>query len=69
VTTVDEALAALREHWCGQWEVWVVPLALGGERWCARRHGDPLPDVLHADIPEHLAEYIAEAEAEHHSRK
>jgi hypothetical protein len=57
VTTVDEALAALREHW-------VVPLALGGERWCARRHGDPLLNVLHADIPEHLAEYITEAGSE-----
>ncbi len=39
-------------------------IALGGERWCARRHGDPLRDVIHADTPGHLAEYITEAEAE-----
>ena len=64
MTTVAEALAALREHRGSEWEVWVVPLALGGERWCARRHGDPLLNVLHADIPEHLAEYITEAGSE-----
>ena len=64
MTTVDEALAALRKHWGSEWEVWVVPLALGGERWCARRYGDPLLNVLHADIPEHLAEYITEAGSE-----
>ncbi len=64
MTTADEALAALREQWGSRWEIWVVPLALGGERWCARRHGDPLRDVIHADTPGHLAEYITEAEAE-----
>jgi hypothetical protein len=63
VTTVDEALAALRERWGSEWEVWVVPLSVGGERWCARRYGAPLLDVLHAYTPGHLAEYIAEAEA------
>jgi len=36
VTTVNEALAALREHWGGLWEVWVVPLALGGGSGGAR---------------------------------
>ena len=45
MTTVDEALAALRERWGSEWEVWVVPLSVGGERWCARRHGDPLPGL------------------------
>ena len=64
MTTADEALAALREQWGARWEIWVVPLALGGERWCARRHGAPLRDVIHAHTPGHLAEYITEAEAE-----
>jgi hypothetical protein len=64
VTTLEEALAALREQWGERWEVWVVRLALGGERWCARRHGGELRNVLHADTPGHLAEYITEAEAE-----
>ena len=66
MTTVQEALDALREEWGQAWEIWCVPLALGGERWCARRHGDDLPNVLRADRPEHLAEYITEAEAERH---
>jgi hypothetical protein len=66
VTTADEALAVLREQWGERWNIWVVPLALGGERWCARRHGDELRNVLHADRPEHLAEYMCEAEAEPH---
>ena len=41
----------------------VVPLALGGNTWCARRRDDPdLRHVLNAHEPNHLAEYITEAE-------
>jgi hypothetical protein len=47
------------------WEIWYVPLALGGIRWCARHRGEPdLTHVLHAYRPDHLAEYIEDAQAE-----
>jgi hypothetical protein len=62
VTTRAEALTALRAQWDAEYEIWFVPLSTGGERWCARRHGAPLLDVTHADSPEHLAEYLADAE-------
>ena len=61
----DKALAALREQWGERWEVWYVPHAMDGSvTWCARRHGDQLPNVIHADTAEHLAEYMADAEAD-----
>jgi len=42
------------------WRVWFVPNALDGTvTWCAQR--EPL---LHADTPEHLAEYMVEANAD-----
>jgi hypothetical protein len=47
------------------WEVWCVPLYVGGEVWCARPQGCDDPDqVLNADSPEHLDEAIAEKEAD-----
>lgn len=64
MTTVHEALAALQERWGSTHLIWYVPMALGGYTWCARRHGAPLRDVIHADSAEHLAEYIIEAEAD-----
>lgn len=42
------------------WEVWYVPLALGGMTWCARR-GPHDRKPLHASRPEHLDEYLAAA--------
>lgn len=42
------------------WRVWYVPNALDGTvTWCAQR--EPL---LHAETPEHLAEYMTEADAD-----
>jgi len=42
------------------WRIWFVPNALDGTvTWCAQH--EPL---LHADTPEHLAEYMIEAEAD-----
>jgi hypothetical protein len=47
------------------WEIWYVPLTFGGIRWCARRRGETdLTRVLHAWRPDHLAEYIEDAQAE-----
>lgn len=64
MTTVNEALAALREQWGERWQVWYVPRAVGGgPTWHARRHGDHIRNVINAGTPEHLSEYLAEAEA------
>ncbi len=65
MTTVSEALTALREQWGQRWQLWHVPHAMDGSvTWCARRHGDELRNVIHADTAEHLSEYLAEAEAD-----
>ncbi len=45
------------------WQVWYVPLYVGGYAWCARRH-DNHKVVINASSPEHLAEYIALADDE-----
>ncbi len=65
ISETDKALAALQKQWGERWDVWHVPHAMDGSvTWCARRPGDGLANVLHADRPEHLSEYLAEAEAE-----
>jgi hypothetical protein len=43
-----------------RWQVWVVPRAVGGPVWCARRHDDH-KKVINADSAEYLAEYIEQA--------
>ncbi len=60
--TTEEALAALRARWGQRWQIWYVPLAVGGATWCARRHGELVRNVIHADTPDHLSEYLTEAE-------
>ena len=62
MTTRADVLTALRAQWGTEYEIWFVPLSTGGERWCARRHGAPLLDVMHADSPEELVECL-EAQA------
>lgn len=57
----DSALRRLQEAHSG-WMIWYVPLAVGGLTWCAKRLCDGM--LLHASRPEHLAGYIAAAEAE-----
>jgi hypothetical protein len=65
VSTTEALAVALREEWGERWLIWYVPHAVDGSMtWCARRHGDELRNVLHADRAEHLAEYMAEAEAD-----
>jgi hypothetical protein len=61
--TLDQALADLRRRF-PQWEIWYVPRAFGGQTWCANPWAkkDDRRNVLHADTPEHLAEYITAAE-------
>ncbi len=59
---IDEASAQLGRDW--RWEIWIVPRAVGGPVWCARRRADrdAIPArVLNADSPKHLAEYLEEA--------
>ncbi len=60
----EDALARLQADW-PLWEVWVVPRAVGGPVWCARRREDrdAFPArVLNAGSAAELAEYL-EAEA------
>lgn len=57
----DAALALLQKNHPG-WHVWYVPLAGGGERWCATRHADRAH--VEASQPAHLAEYMNAADAE-----
>jgi hypothetical protein len=61
MTDADLALADLRASF-PHWQIWVVPLAVGGQTWCARPLGDTRP-VLNADSAEHLAEYLRERES------
>jgi hypothetical protein len=49
-------VAALERDWPG-WQVWYVPRAVGGMTWCARRW-DGTGQVLSADSPDELAEYL-----------
>lgn len=58
--TPDRAVAALSERWPA-WEIWYVPLAVGGMTWCARRH-DNHRRILNAHSPAELQDYL-EAEA------
>jgi hypothetical protein len=64
--TPDEHLAALKERYGERWEIWVVHNAVGPPTWCANPWSkkDDRRNVLHADRPEHLAEYIAEYRAD-----
>jgi hypothetical protein len=67
VTETDQALAELRAKYGARWEIWYVPHSVQrGGTWCANPWSkkDDRRNVLHADKPEHLAGYIADAEAE-----
>lgn len=61
MTTTDQALATLRQRWGTRWEIWYVPLAIGGTTWCARRHDDHRR-LLHGHTPDELEEYLADAD-------
>jgi hypothetical protein len=58
---MDKALATLRAQWGQRWQIWYVPLAVGGATWCTRRHADHVRNVIHVDTPEHLSEYLADS--------
>ncbi len=64
--STEEALADLKARYGDRWEIWIVHNVVGPPTWCAnpRAKKDDRRNVLHAGRPEHLAEYIAEAEAE-----
>lgn len=51
--TRAESETLLRERF-PEWEIWLVPLAVGGFRWCARRH-DNHREIRNADSPALLA--------------
>lgn len=45
-----------------KWQVWYVPLFVGGHAWCARLH-DNHKMVLNANSPDELAQMISQHEA------
>ena len=51
-----EAVASLEADW-PKWQIWTVPLAVGGTVWCARRW-DSSGKVLNAHSSDELAEYL-----------
>ena len=65
--SLEAALRRLQAGYGAGWMVWYVPCWDGIRSqqwftWCAKRHTDGR--LLHATRPEHLAEYLAAAEAE-----
>jgi hypothetical protein len=66
VTVDDEQLTDLRRQFPA-WQIWYVPSSGRGGTWCANPWAKEKDrtGVLHADKPEHLAEYMREFEAEH----
>lgn len=59
----EEQLATLRENYVGRWDLWIVHrYQPRGVIWCAKPAGASIA-LLHADKPEDLVEYIAEAES------
>lgn len=62
-TWTTQQLSILRRNYAGRWDIWVVHRYIGGPLWCAKPKGASIA-LLHADQPEHLVEYIGEAEAQ-----
>ena len=64
--SLDEQRAALQQEF-PDWEIWYVPLALGGTTWCANPWAkvDNRRNVLHADTADRLAVEITNYQAEH----
>ncbi len=55
----DAKIAELQADW-PRWEFWIVPRAVGGPVWCARRR-DHHKRVVNAASAEHLAEHLEDA--------
>ena len=52
----DHALTQLQADW-PRWQFWIIPRAVGGPAWCARRRDDH-KRVINAASAGHLAEYL-----------
>ena len=59
--TTNEIIKRLEADW-PRWQIWVVHRAVGGQTWCARRWDDH-GQVLNADSPDELVEYLVVAAA------
>jgi hypothetical protein len=57
----DDQLAALRPLF-PSWDIWYVPLAVGGYVWCAKPAGTPTA-TINADSPEAVITLIGEQES------
>jgi hypothetical protein len=55
----DDIVARLEADW-PDWQIWIVPRAIGGTIWCARRW-DGTGQVLNAASADELAGYLEEA--------
>ena len=64
--TVEEGQAEELRKQFPLWEIWYVPIALGGITWCANPWSKKTDrrNVLHADSAEHLADEIRDYEAD-----
>ena len=54
----DLALAELSKAW-PDWEFWIVPTAVGPDKWCARRRNDH-SRVFNAATPEALTDQLTD---------
>jgi hypothetical protein len=55
----DAIVARLEADW-PRWQIWVVPVYIGPDAWCARRRDDE-KHVLNAVSPEDLVEQLEAA--------
>jgi len=58
----DSTCTLLRQQYAGRWDIWYVPLYVGGATWCAKPAGAPVA-TINTDSPERLIEAMREAEA------
>jgi hypothetical protein len=57
----EQIVARLEADW-PDWQVWMVHRVVGGPVWCARRW-DGQGQVLNAESPDELVEYLEEQAA------
>ena len=57
-TWADERPALLTERW-PDWDIWVVPVYMGPDTWCARVKGEPVAR-FNAGSPDELEFMIQE---------
>lgn len=59
LTPQQQAINDLRDRYPA-WQIWVVPVYLGPDTWCARLHTNH-KHLIHAHSPDELDKSLAEA--------